>query len=202
MSSLPPASAIPDGPGRADHRPAPRNLLNDFPVQAIRHFGRPLAEHLVGCHDLLVRWGAPDTLCRAGLFHSIYGTATFREAAVPAYGRARIAELIGAEAEVLVHFFCFGDRRRLMLDNVRPPYVWTDHRDGSTQALAEAEFQALVLLEVANFVEQLPYIGSVPDAVIDDMEHRLRHQDRWYSAQVRADLAAALAARRSLRPAR
>ena len=42
-----------------------------------KHSGRSLLHHLVGVSKLLSERGASDTLCIAGLFHSIYGTSHF-----------------------------------------------------------------------------------------------------------------------------
>lgn len=149
----------------------------------------------MGCHDLLERWGAAPSLCRAGAFHSVYGTATFEAVTVDSAERPWVREVIGPEAEQLVFLFCFGDRRRLMADNDGPPYTWTDHRTGATLELDEETFRNLVVLEVANFVEQLPHIDAVPDTVIADMAARIAAQDRWLEPVMRADLQATLARR-------
>jgi len=116
--------------------------------------------------------------------------------------RPRVREVIGPEAEQLVFLFCFGDRRRLMAENDGPPYTWTDHRTGATLELDAETFRDLVVLEVANFVEQLPHIDAVSDTVIADMEARIAAQDRWLEPVMRADLQAALARRRGREAAR
>lgn len=58
-------------------------LLDGFATEAIEHFGRRLHDHLVGTWRILRDWGAPVHLCRAGLFHAVYGTGTFPAAALP-----------------------------------------------------------------------------------------------------------------------
>ena len=53
-------------------------LLDRVPVKGMEHFGRPFREHLIGTHDLLDQWQNSENVCLAGLFHSVYGTKTFR----------------------------------------------------------------------------------------------------------------------------
>ncbi len=189
---------------RQAQRPAdadPAALLQGFAVKELRHFGRSLFDHLVGCHDLLVRWGASPELCRAGAFHSIYGTATFPEVTVARSERARVRDVIGAKAEVPAFLFSFGDRRRLLLENDEPPYFfWTDHASNASLALDVETFRCLVVLEAANFIEQLPFLGTVPEGVITDMRRRLARQDRWLTPAIRDALHEAMAQRRNQEP--
>ena len=175
----------------------PAALLQRFPVSELRHLGRPMLDHLVGCHDLLVRWGASPDLSRAGAFHSIYGTATFREAAVARSERTRVRIVIGAEAERLAFLFSCGDRRRLLLELDAPPYVWTDHASNASVELDGETFRCLVVLEAANFVEQLPFLDAVSDEVIADMQRRFAVQERWLTPAIREALDEAVARRRS-----
>ena len=79
-----------------------------------KHSGRSLLHHLVGVSKLLSERGASDTLCIAGLFHSIYGTSHFGPKMVSIDDREKTKDLIGAEAENLVYQFCIlpKDRRK------------------------------------------------------------------------------------------
>jgi len=74
---------------------------------------RTLLHHLVSVSALLSERGASDDLCKAGLFHSIYGTAHFKNKTVSLDERDKIKELIGVWAETLVYEFCMlpKDRR-------------------------------------------------------------------------------------------
>jgi hypothetical protein len=171
------------------------DLLRDLRVDEISHFDRPLRDHLVGCFSLLDCWGAPSHVCVAGLFHSIYGTETFKRAAAAATDRPRIRDVIGSAAEELVYLFSFGDRRRLLLDNGMPPHSWTSHSGDERAEIDDETLGWLVLIEAANFVEQLPHLDSVSDATIDDMTQRFDAQKRHLPPHVRHALREAHATR-------
>ena len=72
-------------------------------------------EHLVGTEAVLRGWGCAEYLCRAGLFHSIYGTESFQAFSLPldAPNRAVVRELVGAEAERLALVNCVMERGTL-----------------------------------------------------------------------------------------
>jgi hypothetical protein len=59
-------------------------------------------------HDLLRDWDNPTDVCLAGLFHSIYGTNTFKHQSL--HDRGALVNMIGVKAELLVHHFATGDR--------------------------------------------------------------------------------------------
>lgn len=136
-------------------------------------------------------------VCPAGLFHSIYVTATFKDAAVDWIDRPRVRAAIGESAEYLAHLFCAGSRRRLLLKNPSPPYFWADHTAGTRLEIDEHTLSALVVIEAANFVDQLPFIDAVPQTTVDDMERRFDAQRRHLSPTIREDLRAALGMRRA-----
>ena len=147
-------------------------LLDRVPVTDIEHFGRPFQEHLIGTHDLLDQWGNSKKVCLAGLFHSIYGTKTFLPAALTTESRDDVRLLIGDQAEALVFVFGMSDRKRLLLENRSPPYFWIDHRTGEQTEIDEQFLNNLVEMEVANFIEQLPFRKDKKDSVFHDMRHR------------------------------
>ena len=73
---------------------------------------RNLLHHLVSVSALLSERGSSDDLCKAGLFHSIYGTAHFKHKTVSLDERYKIKELIGEWAETLVYEFCMLSKDR------------------------------------------------------------------------------------------
>ncbi len=68
------------------------------------HYNQTLMEHLIGVHDRLQKRGSPQYLCDAGLFHSVYGTASYHTQSTN--DRDAVRELIGERAEELVNWFC------------------------------------------------------------------------------------------------
>ena len=69
------------------------------------HSGASLLSHLVGVASLLADWTCRDAVIRAGLFHSVYGTGTFRARLYAEWERDALRALIGAEAERLAWLF-------------------------------------------------------------------------------------------------
>jgi|TARA_R100001377_G_scaffold11829_1_gene5952 hypothetical protein len=91
------------------------DYLKDIGCDKQKHSGgsRSLLHHLVAVSILLSERGCSDDLCKAGLFHSIYGTAIFKPKMVSLEERDKIKDLIGVWAETLVYEFCMlpKDRR-------------------------------------------------------------------------------------------
>ena len=160
-------------------------LLDRLPVGEIDHFGRPFKEHLIGTHDLLDQWQNSKNVCLAGLFHSIYGTKTFSPAALTMESRDDVRLLIGEQAEALVFVFGMSDRKRLLLENRSPPYCWIDHRSGVQTEISDDLLNNLVEIEVANFIEQMPFLTNKADSVICDMYHRFESTTSHMSAGAR-----------------
>lgn len=160
-------------------------LLDRVPVKGIEHFGRTLEEHLIGTHDLLDQWQNTESVCLAGLFHSVYGTKTFSTNALTTESRKYVRSLIGEQAEALVFVFGMSDRKRLLLDNHSPPYRWIDHRTGEQTEIDEKFLNTLVEMEVANFIEQLPFRTDKADSVFHDMRHRFESTVTRMSAGAR-----------------
>ena len=91
------------------------------------HTGRTLYDHLLGTANILLEFERPDAEVKAGLFHSIYGTDIYRKRI--SITREAVSELIGEEAEQLVHIICSlkpriekiinGDVDEKYIDNLR-----------------------------------------------------------------------------------
>ena len=97
-----------------------RDFLISLDANKTRHSGRTLYDHLKGVHDLLRDWDNEQHVCLAGLFHSIYGTKTFKHQSMT--DRSKLIEMIGVKAELLVHYFASLDRPffNSLLDKGRP----------------------------------------------------------------------------------
>ena len=84
--------------------------LIELGADKVPHSDGTLLEHLIGVHDILSSNGAPQYVCDAGLYHSIYGTVSFEHK--PTEDRNQIRELIGSAAENLVYEFSILERPR------------------------------------------------------------------------------------------
>ncbi len=84
--------------------------LEALGATGFEHKNGSLYTHLLGTYALLRSWGASATLCDAGLYHSAYSTAGFKQTMVPLNLRNDIARIIGDEAEAMVYLFCACDR--------------------------------------------------------------------------------------------
>jgi len=115
------------------------NFLKNIDSFNKTHSGETLIKHLIGVHDALKDWGAPQYLQDAGLFHSIYGTTSFEHQSVD--NRGVIKELIGEQAEDLVWKF-------FSLTIPRYPDIISQF-DGQIK-------DDLILLDKANKYEQNP----------------------------------------------
>jgi hypothetical protein len=88
-----------------DRLTAGKALLTSLGGGSVRHSGKTLFNHLLATHDLLKAWEAPESLCLAGLFHSVYGTEGFQLSIASTGRRELISDTIGPEAERLAWIF-------------------------------------------------------------------------------------------------
>jgi hypothetical protein len=90
------------------------DYLKDIGCDKQQHSGnRNLLHHLVAVSIMLSERGCSDDLCKAGLFHSIYGTAIFKPKMVSLEDRDKIKDLIGVWAETLVYEFSMLPKDRI-----------------------------------------------------------------------------------------
>src|SRR5579859_4901195 len=79
--------------------------LKKIECNQVSHSKRTLLDHLIGTYNLLQGWNATESVCLAGLFHSVYGTEGFRATLSAIPDRRIIAEIIGQEAEAFAWLF-------------------------------------------------------------------------------------------------
>lgn len=131
-------------------------LLQSLDAHRIPHSRRSLAEHLVGTRDLLRSWGNDDAVCRAGLFHSIYGTRVFNIRCADFSSRKMVRDVIGEAAESLAYLFCIADRDSFFSGARTSPHVIRDGVGNTDLAITRRVLASLLEIEAANIVEQLP----------------------------------------------
>lgn len=142
-------------------------LLIDAGADKIPHSGRTLLDHLIATCRLLADWRNPAHVCTAGLFHSIYGTRTFRVRAIDHSERRRVRRVIGQRAEQLAYLFgaCDRDCFFLMLDE--QPVLLHDKVQDQAISVSRDTLHALIEVEVANILEQVPYKKRISPVVRD-----------------------------------
>jgi hypothetical protein len=96
-----------------------KQFLISLDANKTPHSGRVLFEHLKGVHDLLRDWDNGEDVCLAGLYHSIYGTNTFKHQSLN--DRRKLKDMIGDHAEFLVH--CFSTKDRPLFESIEDPKI-------------------------------------------------------------------------------
>jgi hypothetical protein len=131
-------------------------LLNRFGAVDVEHPSGTLLEHLRGTYEQLERWGCSEDLCRAGLYHSVYGTEYFQKRTVPLEARDEVRSAIGDRAEEIAYLYCALSRQSLYRNlDVGAPYM-VKARDGREMPISLAQLADLMTLDLANRLEQQP----------------------------------------------
>ena len=131
------------------------SFLESCGAGSVDHSGRTLLAHLIGTFEVLVRWRCEPYVCRAGLFHSIYGTVAFEEKMLELDKRDVVRQHIGTQAELLVYLFCTINLNYIpTLIYSGPPYLAPVWRDSSCMKLDQQDLRDLALIKWANVMEQ------------------------------------------------
>ena len=135
------------------------DLLRDLGTHAHAHTGRTLFDHLLGTARLLESWGNPPEVCLAGLYHSIYGTQSYRVSSLELTERDRVRDLIGERGEWLAYLFCVTDRSSFFSEAGTSPVRLRDRVHEATIDVRAEDLTALLEIEVANYLEFMPRIA-------------------------------------------
>ena len=102
--------------------------------------------------------GCSEELCRAGMFHSIYGTQQFQGFKLAVEQRDDVRAMIGERAERLGYLNCAMYRPSFdeALERNEEPYRFTDRITGEEVALARADFDDLCRVHLFDWLEQAP----------------------------------------------
>jgi hypothetical protein len=122
------------------------------------HSTKTYLGHLIAVHRFLEEQGCGVDACRAGLFHSVYGTELFQGFKLPLERRADVRELIGERAELLAYLNCVMDRASLdaNLEQSEPPYVIRERDTGVEVALNREDYDDLCRVHLYDWLEQVP----------------------------------------------
>src|SRR5437588_10467821 len=89
------------------------DFLVGLGIDQVAHTSKTYLGHLVGVYRIMQARGCEEEVCRAGMFHSIYGTELFQGFKLPLDRRPEVRELIGERAERLAYWNCAVDRASL-----------------------------------------------------------------------------------------
>jgi hypothetical protein len=133
------------------------DFLRGEGIEGVGHTGRTYLAHLTALYRLLEEQGFSADVCRAGLFHSIYGTEKFQGFTLPLTRRAEIRALIGERAERLAYLNCAMDRASLdrSLEPEAPLRV-TDRLTGEEVEMSRQDFDDLCRVHLFDWLEQAP----------------------------------------------
>ncbi|MBV6320616.1 DUF6817 domain-containing protein [Duganella violaceipulchra] len=135
-------------------------FLDNSGSGAVTHSGRSLLTHLVGTCRILQSRNADEDVCRAGLFHSIYGAPITH--CTLALDRIAVREQIGERAERLAWLFCVLDR----------PRCWSESgpllplAQGGSIEVSAREIADLRLIEQANLDERGTHRRRTPEIAV------------------------------------
>jgi len=134
------------------------DFLVGIGIEQIPHTHKSYLAHLVAVYRDLESLGCPEDVCRAGMFHSIYGTEKFQGFTLPLERRGEVRTLIGDRAERLAYLNCAMDRASfdLALDHVVEPYRIIDRITGLEVPLSRHDFDDLCRVHLVDWLEQVP----------------------------------------------
>jgi hypothetical protein len=124
----------------------------------VAHSGKSYLAHNIGVYRYLKDRGCSEELCRAGMFHSIYGTELFQRFSLPVERRPEVRELIGERAERLAYANCAMDRATFdgAVTQRGGPYRFRDRLTGETIELSAEDFDDLCRIHLYDWLEQAP----------------------------------------------
>ncbi|MHB1559824.1 MAG: DUF6817 domain-containing protein [Isosphaeraceae bacterium] len=133
-------------------------FLVSLGIQDVPHTEKSYLGHLIAVYRELEAQGFSLDVCRAGMFHSIYGTEKFQGFTLPLERRGEVRELIGERAERLVYLNCAMDRASFdgAIERGDEPFRITDRLSGDEVTLSREDFDDLVRVHLFDWLEQVP----------------------------------------------
>ena len=127
-------------------------------VAEIPHTHKSYLGHLIAIYRYLESQGFVPDVCRAGMFHSIYGTELFQGFKLPLERRGAVRPLIGERAERIAYLNCAMDRASFdrAIEQGTEPYRITYRITGEEVAVTRDDFDGLCQVHLFDFLEQVP----------------------------------------------
>lgn len=134
------------------------DFLVNLGIERVAHTQKNYLAHLISVHNFMRSYDADEELCRAGLFHSIYGTEKFQGFKLTLDQRDQLAGMIGARAERLAYWNCFMDRSSMdrLLTQSDGEFPLRNRETGETMTLTREEFDDLCRVHLYDWLEQVP----------------------------------------------
>jgi hypothetical protein len=133
------------------------DFLVGLGVGQISHTHKTYLGHLIGVYRDLEAAGCDADVCRAGMFHSIYGTELFQGFKLSLERRPEVRGLIGERAERLAYLNCAMDRASLDRAVVQEHglYRIVDRLTGEEVELSPADLDDLCRVHLYDWLEQI-----------------------------------------------
>ena len=133
------------------------SFLVDLGIEQVGHTEKTYLGHLIAVHRDLDSWGCGQDVCRAGMFHSIYGTERFQGFTLPIERRGEVRELIGDRAEFLAYLNCAMDRTSFdaAARTSSERYEFADRLTHAPVELNETDFDDLGRIHLCDWIEQV-----------------------------------------------
>ena len=134
------------------------DFLISIGVDQIEHTDKGYLAHAIGVHNDLRDWGCDSDLCRAAMFHSIYGTEFFQGFTLPLERRGEVRDLIGERAERLAYWNCAINRKAfdLAVQQNEPPHQLLDRFTNQYEEVTSVDFDDLCRIHLCDWLEQVP----------------------------------------------
>lgn len=126
-------------------------------IEQVGHTGKSYLAHLIGVYKLMETQGCTEEACRAGMFHSVYGTELFQGFKLPLERRAEVRTLLGERAERLAYLNCAMDRSTFdhAVKQTGDRYTFTDRLTGEEITLSREDFDDLCRIHLYDWLEQV-----------------------------------------------
>lgn len=127
-------------------------------VEQVGHTGKSYLAHLIGAYKLMEAHGCTQEVCRAGMFHSIYGTQRFQGFKLSLERRPAVRALIGERAERLAYLNCAMERASFdhAVKQSGDRYTIIDRLTGAEVSLSREDFDDLCRIHFYDWLEQVP----------------------------------------------
>ena len=144
----------------------PMKTMTDYIIRIgadkIPHTEKTYLAHAIGVYQDMKAWDEDDEMCRAAMFHSIYGTEGFQDFTLPLDRRDEMRAFIGERAELLAYANCAMDRASFfeLVDTYQDNYAIKDRITGGTIDLSTREFEDLIRIHLCDHFEQIERADS------------------------------------------